>query len=128
MAMPGSEQKDNRQSLQIGLQTIAFRSANRACFLWGAAGVHVQEMISAGNFAPGNAGVIFYTDLLLPVIRFLFLWLQAHPGEDTTRGCRGLTRCRSPVSLDRPGWRRAAVRVRALRCHHQAAEVFEIGA
>ena len=34
-----------------------------ACFLWGAAGVHVQSMVVEGNFAPGNAGVIFWTDI-----------------------------------------------------------------
>ena len=31
-------------------------------------------MIAAGNFAPGNAGVIFYTDI--PIIGFVLLWLQ----------------------------------------------------
>src|SRR5262249_37859712 len=34
-----------------------------ACFLLGAAAGHVYQMIVAHNFAPGNAGVIFYTDL-----------------------------------------------------------------
>ena len=33
-------------------------------------------MIHAGNFAPGNAGVIFYSDILIPVIGFALLWLQ----------------------------------------------------
>ena len=47
-----------------------------ACFLWGAAGVHIYEMVTAHNFAPGNAGVIFYSDLLVPVLGFIFLWLQ----------------------------------------------------
>jgi hypothetical protein len=47
-----------------------------ACFLWGAAGVHIQSMITERNFAPGNAGVIFWTDLLLPLIGLAFLWLQ----------------------------------------------------
>jgi hypothetical protein len=47
-----------------------------ACFLWGAAGVHVHQMISAHNFAPGNAGVIFYSDILVPLASFIFLWLQ----------------------------------------------------
>jgi hypothetical protein len=47
-----------------------------ACFLWGAAGVHIYEMITAHNFAPGNAGVIFYSDILVPVVGFIFLWLQ----------------------------------------------------
>lgn len=51
-----------------------------ACFLWGAAGVHVYEMISAHNFAPGNAGVIFYSDILVPIVGFIFLWLQRRAG------------------------------------------------
>jgi len=45
-------------------------------FLWGAAGVHVYSMVTAGNFAPGNAGVIFWTDMVLPLIGLLFLGLQ----------------------------------------------------
>jgi hypothetical protein len=47
-----------------------------ACFLWGAAAGHVYQMIAAHNFAPGNAGVIFYSDILVPVVGFIFLWLQ----------------------------------------------------
>jgi hypothetical protein len=47
-----------------------------ACFLWGAAGVHIYEMITAHNFAPGNAGVIFYSDVLVPIVGFIFLPLQ----------------------------------------------------
>lgn len=47
-----------------------------ACFLLGAAAGHVHQMIAAHNFAPGNAGVIFYTDIAIPIIGFIFLWLQ----------------------------------------------------
>jgi hypothetical protein len=47
-----------------------------ACFLWGATGVHVYQMIAAHNFAPGNAGIIFYSDILVPIAGFIFLWLQ----------------------------------------------------
>ena len=47
-----------------------------ACFLWGAAGGHVYQMITARNFAPGNAGIIFYSDILVPIVGFIFLWLQ----------------------------------------------------
>jgi hypothetical protein len=46
-----------------------------ACFLLGAAGGHVVAMIKSHNFAPGNAGIIFYTDILLPIIGFALLWL-----------------------------------------------------
>jgi hypothetical protein len=47
-----------------------------ACFLWGAAGGHIYQMIAKGNFAPGNAGIIFYSDIFIPIIGLLFLWLQ----------------------------------------------------
>jgi hypothetical protein len=47
-----------------------------ACFLWGAAAGHIYQMITAHNFAPGNAGIIFYSDILVPVVGFIFLWLQ----------------------------------------------------
>lgn len=47
-----------------------------ACFTLGAAGVHVYEMITAHNFATGNAGVVFYTDILIPLIGFALLYLS----------------------------------------------------
>lgn len=46
------------------------------CFLWGAAGGHIYQMIAKDNFAPGNAGIIFYSDIFIPIIGLLFLWLQ----------------------------------------------------
>lgn len=47
-----------------------------AFFLWGAAGGHIYQMITQHNFAPGNAGIIFWTDVFLPVISFCLLWLS----------------------------------------------------
>lgn len=47
-----------------------------ACFLWGAAGGHVYQMVTANNFAPGNAGVVFYTDLFLPVLGLMLLYMS----------------------------------------------------
>jgi Family of unknown function (DUF6790) len=41
-----------------------------SCFTLGAAGVHVYEMITHNNFEPGNAGVIFFTDIGIPIIGF----------------------------------------------------------
>jgi hypothetical protein len=45
-------------------------------FLLGAAGGHVYQMITAHNFAPGNAGIIFWMDIVVPLIGFAFLYLQ----------------------------------------------------
>ena len=47
-----------------------------ACFLWGAAGGHVYSMMTEHNFAPGNAGVVFWADILLPIVGLVLLWLQ----------------------------------------------------
>ncbi|MFC6487815.1 DUF6790 family protein [Nitratireductor sp. GCM10026969] len=47
-----------------------------ACFLLGAAGGHAYQMIMAGNFAPGNAGAIFYTDIFVPLLGALLLWMR----------------------------------------------------
>ncbi len=47
-----------------------------ACFLWGAAAGHVVQMVEAHDYAPGNAGIIFYTDILIPVFGFILLWLR----------------------------------------------------
>jgi hypothetical protein len=47
-----------------------------ALFLLGAAAGHAYQMVNAHNFAPGNAGIIFYTDIFIPLIGFGLLWLQ----------------------------------------------------
>lgn len=46
-----------------------------AIFMLGAAGGHVYQMIVAHNFAPGNAGIMFYSDLFLPLFGAILLWL-----------------------------------------------------
>ena len=53
-------------------------------FLLGAAGGHIYQMITAHNFAPGNAGVIFWTDILLPILGFGLLWFSARSAETKT--------------------------------------------
>jgi hypothetical protein len=60
-------------------QNLGFRAASvigPSFFLWGAAGGHIYQMIKEHNFAPGNAGVIFWTDVFLPIISFIFLYQQ----------------------------------------------------
>jgi hypothetical protein len=53
-----------------------------ACFMLGAAGGHVYQMVVSHNFAPGNAGIIFYTDIAIPFIGFAFLWLEHRLGGE----------------------------------------------
>ena len=45
-----------------------------ALFTLGAAAGHVYQMITARNFAPGNAGPIFYADIVVPLFGFALLW------------------------------------------------------
>jgi len=56
-----------------------------ACFLLGAAGGHIADIIKTHNMAPGNAGVVLYTDILLPVIGFTLLWLQHRHAAENQR-------------------------------------------
>ena len=47
----------------------------------------LYQMVVANNFEPGNAGIIFYMDIGIPLIGFVFLWLQHRLGrEPTSRG------------------------------------------
>jgi hypothetical protein len=43
-------------------------------FLLGAALGHVYQMAVNHNFSPGNAGIIFYSDWLIPLIGFILLY------------------------------------------------------
>lgn len=64
---------------------IGFRAATviaPSLFLWGAAGGHVYQMIVAHNYEPGNTGIIFWSDVFLPVIGFALLWLQYRNPEN----------------------------------------------
>ncbi len=61
-----------RRSFDLRLAAVV----GAALLLLGAAGGHIYQIITARNFAPGNAGVILYTDILIPAIGFTLLWLQ----------------------------------------------------
>jgi hypothetical protein len=72
----------------LGFAAVAFVAAFRSfdlrlaailgpgLFTLGAAAGHVWQMVTAHNFAPGNAGIIFYADILVPLIGFVLLGLQ----------------------------------------------------
>lgn len=57
-----------------------------ACFLLGAAIGHVEQMVTAHNFAPGNAGIIFWTDILVPLLGAALLWLRYGRGRRAEAG------------------------------------------
>ena len=51
-----------------------------AIFLLGDAVGHVRQMVAADNFAPGNAGTPFFTDIILPILT-IALVLAAHRSQ-----------------------------------------------
>ena len=53
----------------------------------GAAVVHIREIVVAANYAPNNAGITFYLDILMPVILIALLvyYLQANRQEEQER-------------------------------------------
>ena len=71
-------------SLGFGVAAIVAHGSNFAArlvavlgpslFLWGAAVGHIREILLTKNFSPGNAGVVLWTDLFLPVIGFALLY------------------------------------------------------
>lgn len=42
---------------------------------WGDAVGHVRQMIVANNYAPGNAGGWFWTDVIVPPLLMICIWL-----------------------------------------------------
>lgn len=58
---------------------MGFRAATiiaNSVFLLGAAIGHIYQMKVFNNFAPGNAGGIFWADIYIPIISFTLLYLQ----------------------------------------------------
>ena len=45
-------------------------------FTLGAAVGHLFQMVTAHNFAPGNAGIIFWSDIFIPLFGFALLRLS----------------------------------------------------
>jgi hypothetical protein len=50
-------------------------------FLFGAAAGHAYQMVTERNFAPGNAGIIFCMDIIVPLVGFVLLALQHRYGR-----------------------------------------------
>jgi hypothetical protein len=48
----------------------------------GAAVVHIREIVVAADYAPNNAGMTLYLDILIPVILIALLVYYEHVGSD----------------------------------------------
>ncbi len=60
----------------------------------GGAGVHPREMVKEKNFNPGNAGAVFYYDILAPLahLGLLTAYRRAEPQEQVQVAGSGLGR------------------------------------
>jgi hypothetical protein len=77
----------------LGLLCVRFRGGfwaativGFAVFLEGAAFGHIRDIIQHQNYAPGNAGVILYWDVLVPLAQLILLlaYLRLEPEDSTT--------------------------------------------
>lgn len=59
-----------RASIGFQKATLVFFTV----FLWGAAAGHIRQMLISDNFSPGNAGAIFWTDIVVPFLLIMFLY------------------------------------------------------
>ena len=59
----------------LGFKAAAVCAAS--VFLLGDAIGHVREMVMTGNFAPGNAGVPFYMDIIAPLSSIALLFVAS---------------------------------------------------
>ena len=50
-------------------------------WLLGAAAIHVSEMVGAGNYNPGKAGVVFYMDIISPALLVILLVFLRYAGR-----------------------------------------------
>lgn len=61
--------------------SLGFRAASviaPALFQWGAAGGHIYQMITMHNFTLGNAGIVFWADIFLPIFGLALLYYQQY--------------------------------------------------
>ncbi|MER2509370.1 MAG: DUF6790 family protein, partial [Amaricoccus sp.] len=90
------------------------RAPRPALFLRGAAIGHVLDMVRAGNFAPGGAGVTLWTDVPVPVVGFILSHMTARDWPAYQRPVRAAARRaararNSDSSMSRPPWARRSL-------------------
>jgi disulfide bond formation protein DsbB len=65
-------------------QDLSFKAAAvcaASVFLLGDAIGHVRQMMVAGNFAPGNAGLPFYMDIICPTLAIVLVIIAKRRGD-----------------------------------------------
>jgi hypothetical protein len=94
--------------------SLPFKAAGvctASIFLLGDAVGHLHQMLEAGNFAPGNAGVPFFMDVICPMLSIVLLaaaWRHYRAGLFLRRSVgNDATRIRPADSLRNVGARRS---------------------
>jgi hypothetical protein len=71
-----------RRSFDLRLAAVV----GPALFFMCAGIAHIRRIVIAHNYAPGNAGLFLYMDLVIPLVGVLLLWLQhRYPIADDTQ-------------------------------------------
>ncbi|MEI9804440.1 MAG: DUF6790 family protein [Pseudolabrys sp.] len=65
------------RSLEVRVAAIL----SPAIFMLGAFVGHAYQIRLTHNMAPGNAGIMFYSDIILPLLGFVLLWAQWKAGR-----------------------------------------------
>jgi len=55
-------------------------AVGKSISLYGAAFIHIQDIVRAGNLSPGNAGVVLLLDLIVPTVVLLLLLSHVRAG------------------------------------------------
>ncbi len=61
-----------------GFEARLAASLAGAAFLMGAGIIHVTDIVTVGDLAPGNAGPILVTDFLTPIATLVLLYLSSN--------------------------------------------------
>lgn len=61
-----------------GFEARLAASLAGAAFLMGAGIIHVTDIVTVGDYAPGNAGPILVTDFLTPIATLVLLYLSSN--------------------------------------------------
>lgn len=67
-----------------GIVPAIYLGRGPSIFTLGAAVGHLQQMVSAHNFAPGNTGTISWTGIFIPLFRFTLLRLSPCTADSGT--------------------------------------------
>jgi hypothetical protein len=61
---------------EVGYASLGFAAVGLLAFKGNCMAEHIKSILATGNMAPGNAGIMLYSDIFLPLIGFALLWFK----------------------------------------------------